>query len=573
MAKGEPKKEKKGKSKNKEVAKETAAAPALGRRAAVVASVAAFLDAGGFPRTLAALQSEADLEAGAWRSSSVNLEELVAKFLESSNPTQVSVTMESVEQDKTNDSVVEDGGKKKKKEKKTGAEDGESENKASEPSAQEKPSENEGGEAKEKKQKKKKDDSSAVNAGGDEATETVKNDDQKPDGKKKKSKKQEKDDAVEARMDKVELAITNKFVAAENKASEPSAQEKPSENEGGEAKEKKQKKKKKDDIAVNAGGDEATETVKNDDQKPDGKKKKNKKQEKDDDVEARLDKAELAITNKFEVAEKLSKDGEKSKEDEPKVQDDDADKNNGAVEKKKKKKKDKSGTETSVKTDAGAVTADAVGAKEKSGAVETVKDGNEKNAKKKRKKSDPEESAPVEGKEVVGKDPAPKSEDENKSEMEIEEGDNGKPSNENAVTGKKRKLEEVEASNPTAAAKEDNTAKESLTNGFAEDKIDQDSNVKPSKRQKHSSEPKTVNAFQRVKLEDVKFADERLQDNSYWAKGGAETGYGAKAQEVLGQVRGRGFRHEKTKKKRGTYRGGQIDLQTHSIKFDNSDDE
>ena len=35
----------------------------------------------------------------------------------------------------------------------------------------------------------------------------------------------------------------------------------------------------------------------------------------------------------------------------------------------------------------------------------------------------------------------------------------------------------------------------------------------------------------------------------------------------------RGFRHEKTKKKRGTYRGGQIDLQTHSIKFENSDDE
>ena len=89
-------------------------------------------------------------------------------------------------------------------------------------------------------------------------------------------------------------------------------------------------------------------------------------------------------------------------------------------------------------------------------------------------------------------------------------------------------------------------------------------------------------------------------------QGGAETGYGAKAQEILGQVRGRlvlpvpfdfpfesiywktrsflipglfylsccrGFWHEKTKKKRGTYRGGQIDLQTHSIKFDNSDDE
>nr|GFC10837.1 nucleolar and coiled-body phosphoprotein 1 isoform X2 [Tanacetum cinerariifolium] len=54
---------------------------------------------------------------------------------------------------------------------------------------------------------------------------------------------------------------------------------------------------------------------------------------------------------------------------------------------------------------------------------------------------------------------------------------------------------------------------------------------------------------------------------------GADVGYGAKAEEVLGQVRGRDFRHEKTKKKRGSYRGGQIDLQSHSIKFDYSDEE
>lgn len=85
-------------------------------------------------------------------------------------------------------------------------------------------------------------------------------------------------------------------------------------------------------------------------------------------------------------------------------------------------------------------------------------------------------------------------------------------------------------------------------------------------------QPKTVNAFQRVKVEEVEFIDERLKDNSYWAKvnrrnivflfffcsillpcflslsdfhnhclmqDGAETGYGAKAQGVLGQVRGR----------------------------------
>lgn len=31
-------------------------------------------------------------------------------------------------------------------------------------------------------------------------------------------------------------------------------------------------------------------------------------------------------------------------------------------------------------------------------------------------------------------------------------------------------------------------------------------------------QPKTVNAFQRVKIDEVEFVDERLQDNSYWAK-------------------------------------------------------
>ena len=44
-------------------------------------------------------------------------------------------------------------------------------------------------------------------------------------------------------------------------------------------------------------------------------------------------------------------------------------------------------------------------------------------------------------------------------------------------------------------------------------------------------------------------------------------GYGAKASEKLVQVRGKDFRHEKTKKKRGSYRGGSITLQSHSFKY------
>ncbi|KAL8235066.1 hypothetical protein R6Q59_021166 [Mikania micrantha] len=58
-----------------------------------------------------------------------------------------------------------------------------------------------------------------------------------------------------------------------------------------------------------------------------------------------------------------------------------------------------------------------------------------------------------------------------------------------------------------------------------------------------SAEPKTVNAFQRVKIDQVEFAHEKLQDNSYWVKDGADIGYGAKAQEVLGQVKGRFYKY------------------------------
>ena len=58
-----------------------------------------------------------------------------------------------------------------------------------------------------------------------------------------------------------------------------------------------------------------------------------------------------------------------------------------------------------------------------------------------------------------------------------------------------------------------------------------------------------------------------LADNSYANQFG-ESGYGAKASAKLITVRGKDFRHEKTKKKRGTYRGGTIDLGSNSFKYD-----
>ena len=47
-----------------------------------------------------------------------------------------------------------------------------------------------------------------------------------------------------------------------------------------------------------------------------------------------------------------------------------------------------------------------------------------------------------------------------------------------------------------------------------------------------------------------------------------EHNYGAQAHKDLSVTRGDGFRKEKQKKKRGSYRGGVIDFETRSFKFE-----
>jgi hypothetical protein len=90
----------------------------------------------------------------------------------------------------------------------------------------------------------------------------------------------------------------------------------------------------------------------------------------------------------------------------------------------------------------------------------------------------------------------------------------------------------------------------------------------PPLKKHRSSEP-----FRRINPDEVEFLDERLKDNSFNAKYGANGSYGEKAFKDLSVTRGKGFRHEKTKKKRGSYRGGAIDTGVHSIKFGGSDEE
>ena len=63
----------------------------------------------------------------------------------------------------------------------------------------------------------------------------------------------------------------------------------------------------------------------------------------------------------------------------------------------------------------------------------------------------------------------------------------------------------------------------------------------------------------------------QAQANSYEGTFGS-SGWGHRASEKLKHTRGKSFRHEKTKAKRGSYRGGSIDRNSvNSYKF--GDDE
>ncbi|KAL1566179.1 nucleolar and coiled-body phosphoprotein 1-like isoform X1 [Salvia divinorum] len=277
-----------------------------------------------------------------------------------------------------------------------------------------------------------------------------------------------------------------------------------------------------------------------------GKKKKNKKNKDDTSVlesEKTLEDTDMSekINESHENgnADESGKTSKTSNGDEmPELAEDQSTK-----KPKEKKKKKKSKLASTPDADVPEVTEQKqeVLSSEKAEAAEVVIDESKK-ASKKRKKMAPDENENKSGEEVT-----------------IEE----------SKSKKSKGLEEGKEEKAKSDAIEEDLPKFSANNN----ETDKSSQKKSASKQPKSSEPTSVKAFQRVKIDEVEFVDDRLQDNSYWAKDGAETGYGAKAQEVLGQVKGRGFRHEKTKKKRGSYRGGQIDLQSHSVKFNYSDEE
>jgi len=83
----------------------------------------------------------------------------------------------------------------------------------------------------------------------------------------------------------------------------------------------------------------------------------------------------------------------------------------------------------------------------------------------------------------------------------------------------------------------------------------------PTQPKKRKSSP-----FRRVKAENVEITNKGLADNSFSAKKGFDQ-YGKKADQTLSAVKGKNFRKDKTKKKKGSYGGGPISTGVNSIKF------
>lgn len=84
--------------------------------------------------------------------------------------------------------------------------------------------------------------------------------------------------------------------------------------------------------------------------------------------------------------------------------------------------------------------------------------------------------------------------------------------------------------------------------------------------ERESSHSTPTVPFRRV--DDTITVDMKLSNNSFEAKKGSKGSWGEKANKDFKHTKGKSFRHEKTKKKRGTYKGGMIDTSVNSIKFD-----
>ncbi|ODN06326.1 Nucleolar and coiled-body phosphoprotein 1 [Orchesella cincta] len=150
---------------------------------------------------------------------------------------------------------------------------------------------------------------------------------------------------------------------------------------------------------------------------------------------------------------------------------------------------------------------------------------------------------------------------ESSSEEESsEEEDDAKPKKAAATKpAAKKESSEEEESEDEPIIKKAKTEDESSPGFFNNNKWNGNSQDSQSVKADLSQNRKSKSPFRRVVAEEVE-VDYRLADNSFDAKKGARGSWGERANQDLKHTKGKSFRHEKTKKKRGAYRGGLIKI-------------
>eukprot|EP00177_Eucheuma_denticulatum_P003962 GFKZ01007164.1.p1 GENE.GFKZ01007164.1~~GFKZ01007164.1.p1 ORF type:complete len:752 (+),score=138.52 GFKZ01007164.1:2395-4650(+) len=112
------------------------------------------------------------------------------------------------------------------------------------------------------------------------------------------------------------------------------------------------------------------------------------------------------------------------------------------------------------------------------------------------------------------------------------------------------------------------TRQDGLVSRKAEDK--KDSEISRKRRRNEISQHRSPGTpFKRIRSEEVVYSDSRLKDNTFYSKNDT---FGVKAHNDLVVTRGKGFRKEKTKKKRLNHHGGTLSFQVNSFKFEDDSD-
>merc|ERR1711973_1023824 len=169
---------------------------------------------------------------------------------------------------------------------------------------------------------------------------------------------------------------------------------------------------------------------------------------------------------------------------------------------------------------------------------------------------------------AVKKSSPAKKEESSSSSDDSSEDEKSAETQKKAETGK-RKAEEVGGGPAKRARSEASLAKPNSDSGIDDSDTSQQQLSQSFAVQKTPAGQRIKNEpFRRVKSEDVVIKRKELRDNSYQD---FDT-WGNKANQDLIVTKGKSFRAEKTKKKRGSYRGGAINVGVNSIKF-GSDDE